>query len=317
MGLYIGIDTSCYTTSAACVGPAGILVDLRKLLEVSSGERGLRQSDGVFQHVRNLAVLLPELLQDIDKTSIQGICVSAQPRPAADSYMPVFAAGILTARTLAAAFNVPLIESSHQQGHIRAALYGNEPLQSQSFLGLHISGGTTEIVGVEPSLKIRRLGGTGDLHAGQFVDRVGVTLGLRFPAGKELEQLAGHAVKRDIKLPASVDGLTCSFSGVETRAQSLLGCAPNDEIAYAVYDCMARTFAKMIQNASAAWDGDGAPHVLLAGGVASSALLRSLLVHRLKDSDVKLFFANPKLSSDNAVGTALIAMDLLNGSSLN
>ena len=139
MGLYIGIDTSCYTTSAACAGPAGILADRRKLLEVNPGEKGLRQSDGVFQHVRNLARLLPELLQDINEGYIEGVCVSARPRPAEDSYMPVFAVGVLAARTLAAALNVPLIESSHQQGHIRAALYGNEPLQNQSFLGMHIS----------------------------------------------------------------------------------------------------------------------------------------------------------------------------------
>ena len=161
------------------------------------------------------------------------------------------------------------------------------------------------------------MGGTGDLHAGQFVDRVGVALGLRFPAGRELERLAERAILRDIKLPASVDAFKCSFSGVETRAQALIGTVPNEEIAYAVYDCMARTFAKLIQNASAAWDASGAPQVLLAGGVASSALLRGLLEHRLKGSGVKLFFAHPELSSDNAVGAALIAMDLLSGRSLN
>ena len=167
------------------------------------------------------------------------------------------------------------------------------------------------------ALKIRLLGGTGDLHAGQFVDRVGVALGLRFPAGKEMEQLAARAIRRDIKLPAHVDALQCSFSGVETRAQALIGNAPGEEIAYAVYDCMARTFAKLIRNAADAQCVVDEPRVLIAGGVASSALLRSLLVSRLNGSGIKLLFGHPELSSDNAVGTALIAMDLLNGRSLN
>lgn len=90
--------------------------------------------------------------------------------------MPVFLAGKTAAITLANALDVRLIELSHQQGHVRAALYGNEQLMGRRFLGMHISGGTTEIFTVGSNLEIGLVGGCADLHAGQLVDRVGVSL---------------------------------------------------------------------------------------------------------------------------------------------
>lgn len=94
------------------------------MLRVASGERGLRQSDGVFQHVRNLGEIMPALMADADRAKIKAVAVSTRPRPEQDSYMPVFLAGKTAAITLANALDVRLIELSHQQGHVRAALYG-------------------------------------------------------------------------------------------------------------------------------------------------------------------------------------------------
>ena len=140
------------------------------MLRVASGERGLRQSDGVFQHVRNLAEIMPALMADAERTRIKAVAVSTRPRPEQDSYMPVFLAGKTAAITLANALDVRLIELSHQQGHVRAALYGNEQLMGRRFLGMHISGGTTEIFTVGSNLEIGLIGGCADLHAGQLVD---------------------------------------------------------------------------------------------------------------------------------------------------
>ncbi len=150
------------------------------------------------------------------------------------------------------------------------------------------------------------MGGTKDLHAGQFVDRLGVAMGLPFPCGKRLEELAQRAGETNIKLPASVNGLHCSFSGVETAARSLIGRVQESELALAAYESMAHTFAKMILRAATE---TGHSRVLLAGGVASSALLRHMLLERLADKNIQLFFGLPELSSDNAVGAALLAMD--------
>lgn len=310
---YIGIDTSCYTTSAACAENGSIVSDRRTMLRVASGERGLRQSDGVFQHVRNLAEIMPALMADAERTRIKAVAVSTRPRPEQDSYMPVFLAGKTAAITLANALDVRLIELSHQQGHVRAALYGNEQLMGRRFLGMHISGGTTEIFTVGTNLEIGLIGGCADLHAGQLVDRVGVSLGMAFPSGKYMEALASEkSGEPAVRLPIWVRGTQCSFSGTESAAQRLIEQGVDGaDIAYAVYDAMVRTFHKLIVNAA---DASGLDCVLIAGGVASSGLLRKMLRERMaKRGHVDVRFGEARLSSDNAVGIALLCQDICMG----
>jgi N6-L-threonylcarbamoyladenine synthase len=222
--------------------------------------------------------------------------------------MPVFLSGKLLADALGTALSIPPVYVSHQQGHLRAALSNNESLlqNDASILGLHISGGTTEILRVEPrAVLVTRLGGSEDLHAGQFIDRLGVRMGLPFPCGAALEALAARGAHCSIKLPASVKGLSCHFSGVETAAQALYGRIDDHELAYAAYDCLARTFSKLIENAVAQ---EGLYSVLLAGGVATSQLLRRLLRARVSP-EIALYFAEPGLCGDNAIGAALMARD--------
>ena len=310
---YIGIDTSCYTTSAACAENGSIVSDRRTMLRVASGERGLRQSDGVFQHVRNLGEIMSALMADADRAKIKAVAVSTRPRPEQDSYMPVFLAGKTAAITLANALDVRLIELSHQQGHVRAALYGNEQLMGRRFLGMHISGGTTEIFTVGSNLEIGLVGGCADLHAGQLVDRVGVSLGMAFPSGKHMEVLASErSGEPAVRLPIWVRGTQCSFSGTESAAQRLIEQgADGADIAYAVYDAMSRTFHKLIVNAA---DESGLDCVLIAGGVASSGLLRKMLRERMaKRGHVDVRFGEARLSSDNAVGIALMCHDICTG----
>ena len=309
-GVYLGVDTSNYTTSVACVSKEGIVFERRTMLSVALGERGLRQSDALFQHVRNLPPLLDALFASVDRASVQAVGVSAKPTSAQESYMPVFLAGKLAANALANALNVPLIETTHQAGHVRAAMLGNEPeLEGKTFLSMHLSGGTTDVLKVtlvgDLIDSIERIGGSEDLHAGQFVDRVGVRMGLPFPSGVELEKLARAATDRSLRLPSSVKGLVCSFSGMESQAMRLLDDwkEPNT-VAYAVYDAMARTFAKMLASAT---ERIGCSTILLSGGVSGSLLLRELLHERLQKD---ILYAKPGLSSDNAVGVALQARDL-------
>lgn len=309
--LYLGIDTSCYTTSLALVNENGIVHDKRTMLYVVKNERGLRQSDAVFEHTRNLMSMLPELLAETDSCLIAAVGVSRAPKDGEASYMPVFLSGLMAARSIASALKVPIYENSHQSGHIRAALYKNEDLMQKPFIGLHASGGTTELFRVERCKNVKPLGGTSDLSAGQFVDRVGVAMGLSFPAGKELEKLALKADRSAaLKLPSSISSDMCSFSGVETKAQELIAQgAPVYDIAYAVYDCIARTVLKLLLTAC---EREGLNTALLAGGVMSSQLLRELLLERVKArrANITLRFGENALSSDNAVGEALLAMDM-------
>lgn len=309
--LFLGVDTSAYTTSICCVCEEGIVFEKRTMLSVPLGGRGLRQSEALFQHIKNLPVLTEELFHSIDTGSVRAVAVSAKPAAGEGSYMPVFLAGKLAASSIAGALGVPLYETTHQAGHVRAAMLGNEARlpENGTFLAMHISGGTTDLLRIgltDGKIEtVEKVGGCVDLHAGQFVDRIGVKMGLPFPSGPELEKRAGQAAARDIRLPSSVKALECSFSGQETAALRLLEQGEtNEEIAYAVYDCMARTFSKMLLYAM---EQTGCDAALLSGGVSGSALLRTLLKQRTKK---QLLFAQAGLSSDNAAGAALLAKDL-------
>ena len=147
--LCIGIDTSCYTASVACVADNSIVFSERTMLSVPFGSRGLRQSEALFQQTRLLAPLIEHLFREIDRNNVGAVCVSSRPTSASDSYMPVFLVGLQTARSIAAALGVPLIETTHQCGHFRAALVGNESLLGREFFGFHISGGTTDLVRIK------------------------------------------------------------------------------------------------------------------------------------------------------------------------
>ena len=307
-GAVLGIDTSCYTTSVACFGGSGVLYDGRTVLPVRRGERGLRQSEGVFLHTRQLPPLVEEACLTVSPGSIAAVACSRAPVDREDSYMPVFLTGMGVARALAAALQVPLIPLDHQSGHIRAALIGHEDLTQAPFYAVHLSGGTTDLLAVESrgpgAFSIEPLGCSEDLHAGQLVDRVGVLLGCGFPSGRELEALANRAQARDLRIPASVRELTCSLSGAENGACRALDEGwPAAEVAFGIYDLLSRTLTKLLSNAVRL---RGERPVLLCGGVASSLLLRELLKQRC---ELPLFFGESRFSSDNAVGVAALGYD--------
>ncbi len=300
---YLGIDTSCYTTSLCLLDKSGTtLLDERILLPVQAGEHGLRQSEGVFHHVRQL----PELLRRLPATRLplRAVGVSARPRPVDGSYMPVFLAGVLAAEAVAQTAGVPLYSFSHQEGHLAAGL---DAALSADFLAVHISGGTSELLRVHPhstaGFSVELVAGTSDLNAGQMIDRVGVAMGLPFPAGPDLERLAKAAVGR-ISLPSSVDGLSFSFSGPCSAALRLVEQGEDvAEIAFAVLRVVANALEKVLRAARGSY---ACTTVLAVGGVLSNQLIRDRLLHRLGPA-FRLIFAEPALSSDNAVGIARLA----------
>jgi N6-L-threonylcarbamoyladenine synthase len=304
---YIGIDTSCYTTSVAIINSAEkIIYDGRILLKVERGGRGLRQSEAVFQHIRNLEPLCKEAMDRIDPQEVGCIAVSSKPRNIEGSYMPVFMLSEMLGRLLSAASGVPFFPTTHQENHIRAVL--GDQYFSEPFYAIHLSGGTSELLYVSPKKSygydIEIKGETQDLHAGQFVDRVGVSLGLGFPCGPELEKAASGASEA-VKLPCFVKGGTIGFSGAETAAKRLVDeGAEAGTVAAGVYECLGSTMKKWIENIVP----KGSP-IVLAGGVFSSGKLRSFLLTKLTAYD--FHFTEADISRDNAVGCALLGADAL------
>lgn len=305
-GWHLGIDTSNYTTSAALYdADSGRILQKKMPLPVKAGALGLRQSDAVFAHTKQLGALLEALFSDL-RPQLSGVGVSARPRDAEGSYMPCFLVGETVAQSIAAASGVPLARFSHQAGHIAAALYsaGQLSLTGTRFVAFHVSGGTTEAVLVAPGsaqqpFVVTPFAVSLDLKAGQAVDRVGAMLGLPFPAGMALEALARRS-KNVYKVKAVARGTDCSLSGIENRCQKMLrdGDAPCD-IARFCIDSILAALRHMTKEARAAHPGAA---VVYSGGVMSNAIIREAIT-----AEFGGYFAEPQFSSDNAAGAAVLS----------
>ena len=312
MNVYVGIDTSCYVTSAALVDQQGvILAQQRQLLPVKPGSLGLRQSEAVFSHVKQLPAILQPVLEQLHHPAytLGGVGVSIAPRNAAGSYMPVFQAGFSAAQLIAQTARAPLYAFSHQQGHVRAAEIG-QPSLPDMYLAIHLSGGTTELLRVKRhTWQIDRLGGTLDISAGQCIDRLGVALGLPFPAGPALEALAVQVDEPGEPIGIQVRGCDVHFSGAESVCKRRLeqGDSPQ-ALARALFVGIGRALAKMLGHA---YEQTGLTTAVLAGGVAANQMVKQSCLHQLKKRriPVELYVADPQFAGDNAVGIALLAKE--------
>lgn len=303
--LILGIDTSCYTTSVAAKC-GNRMFHFKKMLDVKPNECGLRQSEAVFQHMKNLPVLFDELKKDInfkDYSDIR-VVVSSKPRSVEGSYMPVFMAGQSFAKVVADVLGSDYMETSHQDGHIMAAIYScrKDDICEKPFLAYHLSGGTTELLLVKKEdnrFVCEIVGGTKDLPAGQFIDRIGVKLGMEFPCGKYLDYSAVNFDGKKPKVKTCVNDTYINFSGEETRYSRLIEKGiEKSEAAFCVMKCISQSVRTSVV---AAKERFGAENVIMVGGVSSSKMLRN------EFTDMPgVYFAEPELSTDNAVGVCEI-----------
>ena len=224
-GCFVGIDTSNYTTSAAvCDLDGNIVANLKSPLPVKEGERGLRQSDALFAHTKNMPELMERLSAVLEEYNVIAIGCSQSPRSVEGSYMPCFLSGIATAKAMSAVTGAPLYTFSHQDGHIEAAYYSSGADICGDFAAFHVSGGTTEMLYVKrdgDGFSVELIGGTKDLNAGQCIDRTGVMMGLKFPCGAEMDKLALENTEKPKGIKISTEGTYCNLSGVENLTKKL------------------------------------------------------------------------------------------------
>ncbi len=304
MSLFLGIDTSNYTTSTALYnGITGEMIQKKQLLPVKEGQLGLRQSDAVFHHTAQLHTLFSELVRDIDTSEISAIGVSCRPRSVDGSYMPCFTVGENTAKILSAALKIPLYAFSHQEGHIAAALYSakRDDLFTKKFIAFHISGGTTEAVisqGSKYGFSLNLAAKTLDLNAGQAIDRIGLMLGLKFPCGSELEKLAKKNSEA-IKVHPTLKNCDCCLSGVENLCKRLVDQGkPREYTAAFCLKYIEETISLMTQRLI---QMHGNIPILYAGGVMSNKIIKDSFTEKYN-----AIFAEPAFSSDNAAGIAYL-----------
>ena len=301
----IGIDTSNYTTSIAFFDGNGG-ENCSRLLPVKQGELGLRQSDAVFAHIKSLPELSGRLFSHFAVGDVTAVGVSTRPRAVEGSYMPCFMVGYSHGKMLADVLGVPLFEVSHQQGHVAASLWsaGNMELMDCPHLAWHLSGGTTELLLVEPegkNVRCSKIGGTTDISAGQLIDRTGQLLDLPFPSGKHLDALSQEAIGKDtfkVKCP----GMEFSLSGVQNKVQQYheKNGNPAETAAFALR-CVAGAVYQATSNALKAYPG---LRVVFSGGVASNSMLRQVL------EPLNPVFCQPQYSTDNAMGVAVLTQRL-------
>lgn len=310
--LYLGIDTSNYKTSVSVIdSDRNILFNRSEFLDVKQGERGLRQSDAFFMHSNKLPHFVEELFRDIDPTDIKAIGVSTRPRRVEGSYMPCFLAGYNLAREIGAALGIPVYEFSHQEGHAAAILEHNGLIENKQVILGHLSGGTTEFLlcsrdpqGYETQI----IGGTKDISIGQLIDRFGVQLGMPFPSGRYLDEMA--SVSSDIQptkiIPRiRIDDGYFNLSGIENKLSRFLqehNEASESDIKSVVSELFNKIALLLTDSADYLREKFSVDDVYLAGGVSSSRTVRNII------DRTYIHFGEAELSGDNAVGVALLAM---------
>ncbi|MBQ7809426.1 MAG: peptidase M22 [Clostridia bacterium] len=303
MALVLGIDTSNYTTSAAVFNTDTNTVEqAKKLLPVKKGDCGIRQSDAVFHHTKQLPEIISSL--NFNGRRIDAVAVSSTPRECEGSYMPCFLAGVSVATSISAVNNIPLYTFSHQQGHIAAAAFGSShpELLKAPFIAFHVSGGTTEALLVTPSeesfVKARLIAETADLNAGQRVDRIGVLLDLQFPCGIELEKLA-NTYSGSIKVKPSLKGSNCNLSGFQNKITKLY--EETGDKAYVSAYTLKVISETLIAMTKSIIEKYGELPLLFAGGVMSNQLIKNDILNHFN-----AYFAPPQFSADNASGVAYL-----------
>lgn len=311
----LGIDTSNYKSSVAVIdSEKNIICDIRRFLTVKQGERGLRQSDALFQHVKNL----PELFEELRETfsgQIDAVAYSSKPRPVEGSYMPVFLAGESFARTLAAMLSIPVLPFSHQEGHIEAVKAYSSFADEERFMACHFSGGTSELLEVHAKgagYDIEIIGGSLDIAFGQVIDRAGVAMGMAFPSGQEMDDIALNTeVSSKLLTPIKVKDAWLNLSGIDTQMKKALEQSAfwtdsetsRDGLIKELFEKIADSMIKMVLQGA---EKTGSDKIIMAGGVSSSRFIRDRISDKLKKSGIHAEFDTGSLSQDNAVGTALL-----------
>ena len=302
----LGIDTSAYTTSIAVVDSqtGEVIFDKRKILTVPIGQKGLRQQDAVFQHLKNF----PELFQniDFDLSKIKTVSVSSRPRNVEGSYMPVFTVGQNYGEVIKKTLNCDYIEYSHQENHIGAALIDDYKVINNNILAIHISGGTTEFLSVSKSNKgydSNIIGGSNDITFGQLIDRIGTVMEFQFPCGFYMEKhIKDNTNFEKLKFPPISGDKFINLSGMENYFKNLcdLHKYKKESIIYLLFRYIATCILKIIENLKIDNEFNT---IIITGGVASNSTVRKIVLESLNEQ-YKVILPSKENSSDNAIGIA-------------
>lgn len=303
--LILAIETSCDETSVAVVENGERMLSNIVASQIKSHMRfgGVVPEIASRHHVEQITQCIEEAMEEasVSYTDLSAVAVTYGP-----GLVGALLIGVNAAKALAYAHNLPLIAVNHMAGHI----YANRLIQPLVFplLALVVSGGHTELVYMEKDGDFKIIGETRDDAAGEAYDKIGRVLGLPYPGGKRIDEMA-HQGKDSYHFPRAMlkeDNYDFSFSGLKSAFINLVHNAAqkNEEVDKndLAASFQASVIEVLVKKTMRAAKELGVKQLVLAGGVAANQGLREELITTMKQElpDVELLIPPLSLCGDNA-----------------
>lgn len=308
----LGIETSCDETSAAVLEGAGDDVSQKSLVILSQDVH--RVYGGVVPELASrahLTSIVPVVERAVEEAGATLSDIDAVAVTHAPGLVGALLVGMSFGKALAFSRGIPLLGVHHMEGHLfAAALEHREAIPP--FTALLVSGGHTMLLDVEAWGSYRLLGATRDDAAGEAFDKVAKLLGLPYPGGRYVEELArsgdpkrfqfGRPMLRKNALPTDEDYYAFSFSGLKTAVLHAVRASKDLEadkphIARAFQDSLIETLVEKTWRGANAF---GRQRIVLGGGVACNRTLTAAMRERMEAEGAAVFTPSPRLATDNA-----------------
>lgn len=298
--LVLGIETSCDETGIALYhGERGLLAHvLHSQVALHAEYGGVVPELASRDHVRRVLPLLDECLvrAGVEAESIDGVAYTAGP-----GLIGALLVGASIARSLAFAWNVPAVGVHHMEGHLLAPML-EDPVPDFPFVALLVSGGHTQLVRVDGVGRYTLLGESLDDAAGEAFDKTAKLLGLAYPGGPAIAELASKGTAGRFEFPRPMTnrpGLDFSFSGLKTYALTTLqqhGQEAAADIAFAFEEAVVETLAIKCRRAL---QQTGLKRLVMAGGVSANRSLRIRLAEIAAAEGAEIFYPRAEFCTDN------------------
>lgn len=305
--LTFGVETSCDDTSLAILLGRKILAHVKKEQSVHSDFGGVVPELASREHIKFLLPLYYEAIKisGVSPDEIKLVAVTRGP-----GLIGSLLSGFVFAKTWAWAYEKPYVGVNHLEGHIYAGLLDCEDIDFP-FISLVISGGNTLLVLVKGHGEYQLLGSTRDDAAGEAIDKVGTLIGLKYPAGVEMEKLAREGIADFIKFPRpNLPGYEFSYSGLKTSVLYYLREMSDDQIEKQKKNIassfLAALFESLIEKSISALKHYKCERLLLTGGVAADDILYDMASVECKKIGCRVFRPRKELCGDNAAMIAYL-----------
>jgi N6-L-threonylcarbamoyladenine synthase len=312
--LVLGIESSCDETAAAVVRDGREMLSnvISSQINVHKRYGGVVPEIASRKHIEAVAPVTAQALAEagVKLGDIEGIAVTRGP-----GLIGSLLVGLSMAKGIAFARNIPLIGVNHLEGHV-AAIYLSGAIPEFPFIALVVSGGHTNIYLAESLQSFKTLGQTRDDAAGEAFDKAAKLLGIGYPGGVVIDQLAKKGDPSRVPFPRSMrDSLDFSFSGLKTSLLNYLRRRetpiPDEDMPHVVASYQEAIVDVLVDKTLRAAGMNGISRVVVAGGVAANSRLRGRFQEEGEKRGMRIFIPPVVLCTDNAAMIAVVGNDLL------